>query len=86
MNINREPLTELCVPNSKRLESSPFSNDNGDNGPESVSERFHCIGCIKKLINYFLLIEGFSIGISDMIVDGQTMNQISGIIEDKKLK
>jgi DNA-directed RNA polymerase II subunit RPB1 len=56
-------------------------NDNGDNGPERAKD---FIDDLQKLINYFLLIEGFSIGISDMIVDGQTMNQINRIIEDKK--
>ena len=70
----------LFTKTSKGLIHTIF-NDNGDNGPERAKD---FIDDLQKLINYFLLIEGFSIGISDMIVDGQTMNQINRIIEDKK--
>ena len=56
-------------------------NDNGKDGPE-MTKNF--IDDLQKIINYFLLVEGFSVGISDMIVDESTMNTINNVIHEKK--
>ena len=39
---------------------------------------------LQKIVSYYLLIEGFSVGISDMIASEDTNKQIQEIIEDKK--
>ena len=41
---------------------------------------------LQKIVSYFLLIEGFSIGISDMIADKDTNDKIETIIDEKKNK
>ena len=41
---------------------------------------------LQKIVTYFLLIEGFSVGISDMIADSDTNNKINEIIHDRKGK
>ena len=39
---------------------------------------------LQKIVSYFLLIEGFSVGISDMIAPQETNEQISEVVETKK--
>jgi len=39
---------------------------------------------LQKIVSYFLLIDGFSVGISDMIAPQGTNEQISEVIENKK--
>ena len=39
---------------------------------------------LQKIVSYFLLIEGFSVGISDMIAPQETNEQISDVVETKK--
>ena len=41
---------------------------------------------LQKIVSYFLLIEGFSIGISDMIADDNTNKKMKDIIEERKEK
>ena len=56
-------------------------NDYGENGPK-MAKNF--IDDIQKIINYYILNEGFSIGISDMITDTKTNNKIQTIISNQK--
>jgi DNA-directed RNA polymerase II subunit RPB1 len=39
---------------------------------------------LQKIVSYFLLIEGFSVGISDMIAPQSTNDQINEVVESKK--
>ena len=39
---------------------------------------------LQKIVSYFLLIEGFSVGISDMIAPEETNEQIKKVIDEKK--
>jgi DNA-directed RNA polymerase II subunit RPB1 len=39
---------------------------------------------LQKIVSYFLLIEGFSVGISDMIAPQETNDQINEVVEAKK--
>ena len=39
---------------------------------------------LQKIVSYFLLIEGFSVGISDMIAPQETNEQIKEVVEEKK--
>lgn len=41
---------------------------------------------LQKIVTYFLLVEGFSIGISDMLADESTNNQMKDIIDERKEK
>ena len=52
-----------------------------DFGPERAKD---FIDDLQKIISYYLLIEGFSVGISDMIADKLTNNKINKIINKKK--
>ena len=54
-----------------------------DLGPERTKD---FIDDLQKITGYFLLIEGFSVGIGDMIADDITNDKIKGVIEDNKLK
>ena len=56
-------------------------NDNKEDGPSMVK---NLIDDLQKITTYFILNEGFSIGISDMIVNDNTMDNINNIITDKK--
>ena len=56
-------------------------NDNHDNGP-ILAKNF--IDDLQKIVTYFLLIEGFSVGISDMIADKQTKDRINIKINERK--
>jgi DNA-directed RNA polymerase II subunit RPB1 len=42
------------------------------------------INDLQKIVSYILLIEGFSVGISDMIADKDTTDKISNVIRDRK--
>jgi len=44
----------------------------------------HFINDLQKIVSYILLVEGFSVGISDMIADSETNNKINDILEEKK--
>ena len=44
----------------------------------------HFINDLQKIVSYILLIEGFSVGISDMIADKKTNNKINDILDEKK--
>jgi len=46
----------------------------------------HFINDLQKIASYILLIEGFSVGISDMIADEGTNLKIKEIIKDRKLE
>ena len=52
-----------------------------DLGSERVKD---FIDDLQKIVSYYLLIEGFSVGISDMIASEETNKQIQEIIQDKK--
>jgi DNA-directed RNA polymerase II subunit RPB1 len=39
---------------------------------------------LQKIVTYFLLIEGFSVGIGDMIANDQTSEKISSVIQENK--
>ena len=44
------------------------------------------INDLQKIISYVLLVEGFSVGISDMIADKGTNEKIKGIINERKIQ
>ena len=54
-----------------------------DNGPLRTKD---FIDDLQKVVNNFLMIEGFSIGISDMIANETTNTNIKNLIKDKKEK
>ena len=54
-----------------------------DLGPERCKD---FIDDLQKIISYFLLIEGFSVGIGDMVADSKTYNKISSVIKENKIK
>jgi len=56
-------------------------NDNYNDGP-TLAKNF--IEDLQKIVTYFLLIEGFSIGISDMIADKETKAKINMKINERK--
>jgi len=41
---------------------------------------------LQKIVSYFLLIEGFSVGLSDMIADNKTHHKINNIIKTKNIE
>jgi len=55
-------------------------NDFGDKGPLMTK---NLIDDLQKMVTYFLLIEGFSVGISDMLADKSTNNKIQKIINKR---
>ncbi|QLQ79140.1 hypothetical protein HG537_0B04880 [Torulaspora globosa] len=54
-----------------------------EKGPQVCARLF---GNIQKVVNYWLLHNGFSTGIGDTIADGQTMREITETIADAKKK
>ena len=54
-----------------------------DCGPERCKQ---FIDDLQKIVTYFLLIEGFSVGISDMIASSEVNNKMNDIISDRKSK
>ena len=54
-----------------------------DLGPERTND---FINDLQKIISYVLLIEGFSIGISDMIADSETNEKIKSVIKERKIQ
>ena len=54
-----------------------------DLGPKATKD---FIDDLQKISNYFLIIEGFSVGIGDMIADETTNDKIKEVIENNKLK
>ena len=54
---------------------------NNDFGPMRAHD---FINDLQKIVTYFLLVEGFSVGISDMIADQATNQKIKGIIKERK--
>ena len=54
---------------------------NNDFGPMRAHD---FINDLQKIVTYFLLVEGFSVGISDMIADRETNETIRTTIEEKK--
>jgi DNA-directed RNA polymerase II subunit RPB1 len=56
---------------------------NNDLGPMRAKD---FIDDLQKIVSYFLLIEGFSVGISDMLADEETNEQMKTIIDDRKEK
>uniref|UniRef100_A0A6C0D0H6 DNA-directed RNA polymerase II subunit RPB1 n=1 Tax=viral metagenome TaxID=1070528 RepID=A0A6C0D0H6_9ZZZZ len=56
-------------------------NDNKSDGPRLAK---NLIDDLQKIVTYFLLIEGFSIGISDMIADKSTLDKINTKIYQRK--
>ena len=56
---------------------------NNDLGPMRAHD---FINDLQKITSYILLVEGFSVGISDMIADKNTLSQIKTIIDDRKVE
>ena len=54
-----------------------------DLGPEATKD---FIDDLQKITTYFLIIEGFSVGIGDMVADETTNEKIKQVIHDNKLK
>ena len=54
---------------------------NNDLGPMRAHQ---LIDDLQKIVSYFLLIEGFSVGISDMLADKETGEKIQKIIDERK--
>jgi DNA-directed RNA polymerase II subunit RPB1 len=54
-----------------------------DLGPERCKD---FIDDLQKIVSYFLLIEGFSVGIGDMVADNKTYQKISNVIKENKVK
>ena len=54
-----------------------------DLGPERCKD---FIDDLQKITSYFLLIEGFSVGIGDMVADNKTYSKISSVIKENKVK
>jgi len=54
-----------------------------DLGPERCKD---FIDDLQKITSYFLLIEGFSVGIGDMVANNKTYNKISSVIKENKVK
>jgi len=54
-----------------------------DLGPERTKE---FIDDLQKITAYFLLIEGFSVGIGDMVADKKTYQKIDNVIDENKVK
>jgi DNA-directed RNA polymerase II subunit RPB1 len=44
----------------------------------------HLINDLQKIVSYILLIDGFSVGISDMIADSETTDKINEVIKERK--
>ena len=55
---------------------------NNDFGSERAKD---FIDDLQKIVTYYLMVEGFSVGISDMIVDNKVNNKINKAIRDKKV-
>ena len=56
---------------------------NNDLGAERCKQ---FIDDLQKIVSYFLLIEGFSVGISDMLANTDTNNKMNNVIIDRKHK
>ena len=56
---------------------------NNDCGPQRCK---HFIDDLQKIVTYFLLIEGFSVGISDMLASKEVNDTMNDIIQDRKSK
>jgi DNA-directed RNA polymerase II subunit RPB1 len=56
---------------------------NNDLGPLKAKD---FIDDLQKIVSYFLLLEGFSIGISDMLANEETNTQMREIIDERKEK
>ena len=54
-----------------------------DLGPKRTKD---FIDDLQKITSYFLLIEGFSVGIGDMIADDNTYQKIDNVIKENKIK
>tara|TARA_Y100000590_G_C15743619_1_gene1021204 strand:+ start:347 stop:4927 length:4581 start_codon:yes stop_codon:yes gene_type:complete len=54
-----------------------------DIGPERCKD---FIDDLQKITSYFLLLEGFSVGIGDMVADNKTYSKITNIIKENKIK
>ena len=54
-----------------------------DLGPEATK---NFIDDLQKITTYFLIIEGFSVGIGDMVADDDTNEKITKVIQDNKVK
>ena len=54
-----------------------------EKGPQVCAQLF---SSLQKVVNFWLLHNGFSIGIGDTIADSRSMNQVTSTIEDAKAK
>ena len=54
---------------------------NNDLGPDRAKD---LIDDLQKIVTYFILLEGFSVGISDMIADKDTNEKMGSIIQENK--
>ena len=52
-----------------------------DMGPQRAKD---LIDDLQKIVCYFILLEGFSVGISDMIADKETNDKMGSIIQENK--
>ena len=62
---------------SKGLIHTIFNDKGCDRAKDFIDD-------LQKIVNSFLIIEGFSIGISDMIADEDTNEKINTVIEERK--
>jgi DNA-directed RNA polymerase II subunit RPB1 len=94
-NLKNDKLNKVIIKNgniiSGGLDKSIFTKTSqgiihtiyNDLGPERTKD---FIDDLQKITSYFLLIEGFSVGIGDMVADENTYSKITGVIQENKVK
>ena len=92
---NNDKLNKVIIKNGKlisgSLDKGVFTKTSkglihtiyNDLGPKETKD---FIDDLQKITTYFLIIEGFSVGIGDMIADENTNTKIKNVIEQNKLK
>ena len=94
-NLKNELLNTVIIKNGKLvsggLDKGVFEKTSkglihtiyNDLGPQRTNE---FINDLQKIVSYFLIIEGFSVGIGDMIADEVTNEKIKKVIKENKVK
>ena len=94
-NLSNEELNIVKITNGKlisgSLDKKLFTSTSkglihtiyNDLGPKRAKD---FIDDLQKITTYFLLIEGFSVGIGDMVADEETNDKIKTVITENKLK
>ena len=94
-NVKNDKLNKVIIKNGKiisgGLDKSIFTKTSkglihtiyNDLGPERTKD---FIDDLQKITAYFLLIEGFSVGIGDMVADENTYSKITDVIQENKIK